>query len=240
MSSPSQQSSGNFRTPIAAAMLSGVMCSVISLLSQPLWQIIVRSYPSQNLIRAVSILVSGLVSSAYLSGPAICNRDRQKATTAFRRGFSISALMMLVWWAITQIFVVRWSPTGNNHAYVAVQEIQVSLYAFFLCRALCRLYGLNSPPRPVYIAAIMGRIAASLAHTLFFAAQQTGSTPGGMDTQDLEVVTVMSSLILNVMSVTLPTIFIERALRTQAALDVATSAAPAIVPAASDASNATR
>lgn len=216
---------GNFRTPVAAAMLSGVMCSVISLLSQPLWQIIVKTYPSPSLIRTVSILISGLVSAAYLSGPAISERNPQKAVRAFRRGFALSALIMLAWWGITQVFVIRWSPTGNNYAFIAVQEVEVSIYALFLSRALCRLYDLRKAPRSVYVAAILGRVAASIAHTVFFTAQQTGSAPGGMDTQDLDVVSVMSSLILNVMSVTLPTIFIERALRFQAVSDEAAHAA---------------
>jgi hypothetical protein len=218
---------GWFRTPIAAAMLSGVLTGLMALIAPRIWFSVLSPSVSMGLIRVISVLIATTITAAHLSGPAISERNWRKAILGLRWAFAMGVVMSLAWWvALSVIRPTGPAPFAYGFSFYVLQFAQASVFAMWACRILCNLYGLKERPWSIYIVGALTKGVTSLIYGVLLNAQRTGASLGGMDTQDLDVVTVMGTLIMYVLGVVLPTIFIERQLRKEI---VKLTAIPAVV-----------
>lgn len=230
---------GLFRTPLGAALFSGVLVGFSSMAWIFLWPRLRTITDSTWLLRLNMMLLEMFVNIAFLSGPAIAGRSLGRLAWASLFGLIMSAMTSFSYEALFELVRAGVRFGSLNATFKLFQLAQVVIVTALLCRVLCGLYGLRNRSWLIYVAGIAVKLVLMFGMELItFGRQQAGGQT--LDAQDLEVMHVMSTLVLDVIWVVLPTLLIERALRKQATLDAATSAVPATAPTASDANNATR
>ena len=211
MSSTQQTHPGWFRTPIAAAMLCGVVASAFHILDghwiQPILQFM--SFETQYYLMVYVTFV------IYLAGPAICRRSARLFLKAVVLAVPVVILHCGIYSLLDRFVVPNLRSLWSYATLDKVLMILISMASTWaIAYFTSRMYGLRPCPRRVHVIAIVAGATASLLwyalyHLLL--SSDDGSQP------EIVPMAVMRSFLHDFIVTTLPAIAIERSLQIQAA-----------------------
>lgn len=201
---------GGFRTPLAAAMLSGVVAGVFSIAKlQTGWE-------ARFGWSAISSLLFLPQNILFCSGPGICRRSVSLALRGLPWAVALT-LLDGVLHAILMLSLTGYMYRAPFTTYFVVYGIESAAVAGLLGHALTRLYGI----RPYSLrAAVCGALCGVCLFAAATAARyaSTRGTWAMTSFPETATVEVMLRLINNIILVVVPTWAIEHTMRRQAAL----------------------
>jgi hypothetical protein len=231
-----QNNAGWFRTPIAAAMLCGVLNGAIAIASRTCIDHLRSgiSYTNYYLMLFFMVVSRFCIFFAFLASASISNRRLRLLVPASRWALLVTIANALLMYFSIEV-ILKQGAVIRDVYFAALDGIQ----CWILTILLSRIYGLIPCPRKLnYIGFLCGLLdfGVSKILSILTTAMMTGATA-----EEWRAVNVMSGLVTNMTWVLIPSIFIEFELRKLAAAAASTSpATPATSPTESDASSAMR
>lgn len=213
MTSNSKQNSGYFRTPIAAAMLCGVIAGAASMaLEQFLGDVYLRGANPDITTYLCTYYLTNFVSHAiFMAGPALCFRRGRLLAMAALFALAIVVLQYALYtgfeWIIPRL--------GASISYPLMNLTDSIVTNCSITYFVARMYGLKRCPWRVQVVAI---ICGVLIFVGYFGMEFLRVIPGGDGSNEKpeeQAAYVMFSMISGLIVATLPAIAIERALKTQ-------------------------